>query len=192
MILRFQADADLNQIILHAVVRRAPALDFQIAAAAGLAGLRDPEVLALAARDGRVLVTHDQKTMPRHFAAFIATATSPGVLIIPQRLPIATAVEDLLLIWCAPRKLIDGMRGNLLGLYREPSEPLGLSRARRFVPVSSMPPKGTGEARGKPPRSLAWLRDHMVSSNEVDFNLRGSTTLSQDLAQWDSQQVEEA
>jgi predicted nuclease of predicted toxin-antitoxin system len=99
MILRFQADADLNQIILHAVVRRAPALDFQTAAAAGLAGVRDPEVLALAARDGRVLVTHDQKTMPSHFAAFVATTTSPGVLIIPQRLPIATAVEDLLLIW---------------------------------------------------------------------------------------------
>ena len=49
-------------------------------------------------KDG-VLVTHDQKTMPSHFAAFIATATSPGVLIIPQRLPIATAVEDILLIW---------------------------------------------------------------------------------------------
>jgi len=99
MILRFQADADLNQLILHAVVRREPALDFQPAAAAGLAGLRDPAALALAAGDGRVLVTHDQKTMPRHFAAFIATATSPGVLIIPQRLPIATAVEDVLLIW---------------------------------------------------------------------------------------------
>lgn len=99
MILRFQADADLNQIILHAVVRRAPTLDFQTAAAAGLAGLHDPAVLALAAHDGRVLVTHDQKTMPRHFATFIATTTSPGVLMIPQRLPIATAVEDLLLMW---------------------------------------------------------------------------------------------
>ena len=99
MILRFQADADLNQLMVHAVIRREPALDFQTAAAAGLAGLRDPEVLALVARNGRVLVTPDQKTMPRHFAAFIATATSPGVLIIPQRLPIATAVEDLLLIW---------------------------------------------------------------------------------------------
>lgn len=99
MILRFQADADLNQIILHAVIRRAPAVDFQTAATAGLAGVRDPEVLALAARVRRVLVTHDQKTMPKHFATFIATTTSPGVLIIPQRLPIATAVEDLLLIW---------------------------------------------------------------------------------------------
>jgi hypothetical protein len=47
-------------------------------------------------------------------------------------------------------------------------EPLGLSRAGRSVPVSSMPLKGTGEARGKPPRSPAWLRDHMVSPNEAD------------------------
>lgn len=59
MILRFQADADLHQIILHAVIRRAPTLDFQTAAAAGLTGLRDPEVLALATREGRVLVTHE-------------------------------------------------------------------------------------------------------------------------------------
>jgi len=99
MILRFQADADLNHLILHAVVRREPALDFQTAASAGRAGLRDPAVLARAAGDGRVLVTHDQKTMPSHFAAFIATAPSPGVLIIQQRLPMATAVEDVLLIW---------------------------------------------------------------------------------------------
>jgi hypothetical protein len=99
MTLRFQADADLHQLMLHAVIRREPALDFQTAAAAGLAGLRDAAVLALAARARRVLVTHDQKTRPSSFAAFIATATSPGVLIIPQRLPSAAAVEDGLLLW---------------------------------------------------------------------------------------------
>lgn len=99
MRLRFQADADLSQIILYAVIRREPALDFQTAEAAGLTGLRDPAVLALAAREGRVLVTHDQKTMPRHFAAFITTETSPGVLIIPQRLSVSIAAEDLILIW---------------------------------------------------------------------------------------------
>jgi hypothetical protein len=47
MSLRFQADADLNQLILHAVIRREPARDFQTAAAAGLVGLRDPAVLTL-------------------------------------------------------------------------------------------------------------------------------------------------
>ena len=101
MMVRFQADANLNQIILLAVRRREPAVDFYTATEAGLAGLMDPAVLARAAHDGRVLVTHDRKTMPQHFAAFITTATSAGVLIIPQHLSVAAAVDDLLLIWHA-------------------------------------------------------------------------------------------
>ena len=97
--LRFQADADLNQIIVRAVCRREPSIDFQTAQVAGLSGIADPEVLARAAEEGRVLVTHDFQTMPEHFAEFIMTQQSTGVLLIPQHLPIASAVEDLLLIW---------------------------------------------------------------------------------------------
>jgi Domain of unknown function (DUF5615) len=67
MIVRFQADANLNQIILLAARRREPALDFQTALQAELSGVDDPEVLARAAHEGRILVTHDRKTMPRHF-----------------------------------------------------------------------------------------------------------------------------
>lgn len=71
MAIRFQADADLNQIIVSAVVRRAPDIDFRTAMAARLAGLKDREVLALAARDDRILITHDQSTMPRHSGEFV-------------------------------------------------------------------------------------------------------------------------
>jgi hypothetical protein len=101
MKIRFQADADLNQIILLAAVRREPSIDFLTAETAGLVGLKDPEVLVVAAGDGRVLVSHDQKTMPRHFAEFSAHTPSPGLLLIPQHLSIAAAVEDILLIWGA-------------------------------------------------------------------------------------------
>jgi predicted nuclease of predicted toxin-antitoxin system len=97
----FQADADLNQIILLATIRREPTVDFQTATAAGLAHLSDTEVLDIAAREGRVLVTHDQKTMPRYFAEFLTANTSPGVLLVPQHLPVSNVVEDLLLIWTA-------------------------------------------------------------------------------------------
>jgi predicted nuclease of predicted toxin-antitoxin system len=99
MKMRFQADADLNQIIVLATTRREPGIDFLTAAVTDLAGRKDPEVLAIAAREGRVLVSHDQKTMPRHFAEFIVHTSCPGVLIVPQHLPIAVVVEDLLLIW---------------------------------------------------------------------------------------------
>lgn len=101
MRVRFQADADLNGLILKATLRREPSMDFQSAEAAKLVGLADSEVLALAARESRVLVTHDRKTMPTHFAAFIRTASSPGVLVVPQKLQIARVLEDLVLIWAA-------------------------------------------------------------------------------------------
>ena len=101
MKVRFQADADLHQMIVTALVRREPGVDFQTATAAGLGGLLDPQVLARAATEGRVLVSHDQSTMPQHFAAFIQNQPSAGLLIVPQYLSYAVVVEELLLIWAA-------------------------------------------------------------------------------------------
>ena len=101
MKVRFQADADLNQILLKATLRREPSIDFQTARAAGLVGLGDNQVLAIAAREQRILVTHDRKTMPKHFAEFIATEASAGVIVVPQKLAVNAAVEDLILIWGA-------------------------------------------------------------------------------------------
>jgi len=99
MKIRFQADADLNHVILLATIRREPRIDFQSAVTANLASLDDNKVLSEAAKEGRILVTHDRKTMPRHFSEFITVETSPGVIIIPQTLPVASAVDDLMLIW---------------------------------------------------------------------------------------------
>jgi hypothetical protein len=101
MKVRFQADVDLHQMIVTALVRREPGVDFQTATAAGLAGLRDPHVLERVATAGRVLVSHDQSTMPQYFAEFIQHQQSAGLLIVPQHLPYAIVVEELLLIWAA-------------------------------------------------------------------------------------------
>lgn len=101
MRVRFQADADLNRHLIAAVKRREPLVDFQTALEARLMGLADPTVLALASSEGRLLVSHDRQTMPQHFAEFISQETSPGLLIVSQRLPISQAAEELLLIWIA-------------------------------------------------------------------------------------------
>ena len=61
MKIRFLADADLNKAIVTGVLRREPTVDFLTAQAAGLRGLKDPEVLALAAKLGRILVSHDAR-----------------------------------------------------------------------------------------------------------------------------------
>jgi hypothetical protein len=101
MRIRFQADADLNQIIVAAVLRRLPEADFRSATDARLAGLHDLEVLALAARDGRLLVTHDKNTMPAHLGEFISKSASPRLVVVPQSLPVGRVLEDLALIWTA-------------------------------------------------------------------------------------------
>jgi Domain of unknown function (DUF5615) len=101
MPVRFQADADFNQIIVAAVIRRTPEIDFRTAMAAGLAGVDDAAVLAIAAQDERILVTHDQTTMPTHFGVFTRSKTSPGLIVVPQSLAIREAADSLILIWAA-------------------------------------------------------------------------------------------
>ena len=101
MRLRFQADADFNQKIVRGLRRREPLLDFQDAHKGGVIGVSDPEVLRIAAESGRLLVSHDRKTMPGHFARFQQSGTSPGLIIVSQDLDISGAIEDILLIWTA-------------------------------------------------------------------------------------------
>ena len=96
---RFQADADFNEEIVSGLLRNHPDLDFQTAEEAGLRGLPDPEVLARAYNDHRILVTHDRRTMPAHFADFIQQRESPGVIVISQRVSVRRAMDELALIW---------------------------------------------------------------------------------------------
>ena len=99
---RFLADANLRHAIVTGCLRREPAIDFLSARAAKLEGMSDLDVLALAAAQSRILVTHDFRTMPRHFAELLGTgATSPGVLLVKQHTALAPAIEDLVLIWTA-------------------------------------------------------------------------------------------
>jgi hypothetical protein len=87
--------------IVDGFLRREPSIDFLSGFEADLYGVPDPDVLTKAADEGRVLVTHDQRTMLSHFAGFIPRRQSPGVFIIPQRLEIGAAIDELLLIWSA-------------------------------------------------------------------------------------------
>jgi hypothetical protein len=98
---RFQADADFNHKIVVGLRRREPSVDFLSAHDGGVIGVSDPEVLRIAAESGRILVSHDRKTMPGHFGQFRETRSSPGLIIVSQDLDIGAAIEDLLLVWVA-------------------------------------------------------------------------------------------
>jgi hypothetical protein len=97
--IRFQADADLNPAIGRGLIRRISAIDWCPAQRLIADVTPDLEVLRIAAADGRVLVSRDVATVPHHFAAFVATRTSPGVILIPSDTTVGEAIEGLLLAW---------------------------------------------------------------------------------------------
>ncbi len=99
MKIRYQADADLNQNIVTGVLRRKPTIDFQTATTARLEGVKDTEVLAIGAKQKRILISHDRKTMPSEFAQFITDNQSSGVIIVSRKVTIETIIEELILIW---------------------------------------------------------------------------------------------
>ena len=98
---RFQADADLNQRIVVGLRRRELAIDFRSVRDGGVIGASDSVVLSLAAESGRILISHDRRTMPGHLARFLGNKSSLGVIIVSQDLDVGAAIEDLLIIWAA-------------------------------------------------------------------------------------------
>ncbi len=97
---RFLADASLHNAIVTGCLRREPAIDFLSAHEARLEGVPDPEVLAFATHQGRILVTSDLRTMPRHFGNFLeANGQCAGVFLVKQRAPLADVIEALVRVW---------------------------------------------------------------------------------------------
>ena len=89
----------MNPAIVRGLRRRKPSIDFRAAAGVIPEGTPDPDVLRIAAEDGRILVSRDVGTMPGHFAEFIRDHESPGLLLVYSRRPIGSVIEGLLLIW---------------------------------------------------------------------------------------------
>ena len=81
------------------LARIEPSLDWRSAANTIADGTPDPEVLRICAKDTRVLVSGDVGTMAIHFAEFILSSTSSGVILVPSSLSIGEAIERLLLMW---------------------------------------------------------------------------------------------
>ncbi|MFL6211089.1 MAG: DUF5615 family PIN-like protein [Pyrinomonadaceae bacterium] len=97
--LRLATDEDFNNRILRGLLRRRPDLDIVRVQDAGLIGSGDTEVLEWAARESRVLLTHDVTTMKQAVDERItAGLPMPGVFEVGQQLPIAQAIEDILLL----------------------------------------------------------------------------------------------
>lgn len=99
---RFLADHDLNEAIVSGVRRVEPGIEFRHARDLSLEQVPDDEILAFAAREGLLVVSHDVNTMTATaYARIAAGEVIAGLLLVPQVLPVSTAIDDLVLIWIA-------------------------------------------------------------------------------------------
>src|SRR5262245_6870416 len=101
--LRLLIDQDVDHDILRGLIRRIPRLDAVTASEIGMSEATDVELLTWAAREERILITHDRTTMPTHAAALMNEGKSiAGVFIVPRRLPLRQVLDDLeLMITCS-------------------------------------------------------------------------------------------
>jgi hypothetical protein len=98
-VLRLGADENFNNDIIRGLIRRKPDVDIVRVQDVGLSGADDPDVLEWAARQGRVLVTHDVSTVSKYaYERVAAGEPMPGVFEVGTGLSIARAIDDLILI----------------------------------------------------------------------------------------------
>jgi len=97
--LRLLADENFNGDIVRGILFHEP--DFQIARVQdiGLINADDPDILAWAAANHRIVLTHDRATMPDHaYQRLAAQQQMRGVFVLNDRFPIGLAIQALLLI----------------------------------------------------------------------------------------------
>jgi len=81
---------------LRGLLHRVPDLDSISAYEIEMSEASDPELLAWAAEAGRVLVTHDRRTMPAHPTRGLAAGDdSAGIIVVSRRIPISVAIDEL-------------------------------------------------------------------------------------------------
>ena len=94
--LRLVIDENFDQRILRGLRLRFPTLDFVVVQGTALQGVQDPPLLAWAAEQQRIVVTHDLKTMPKHAYERMKTGQPmPGVIAVPDSLAIGQVIEEL-------------------------------------------------------------------------------------------------
>ncbi len=102
VMLRLASDEDFNGRIVRGLRRREPELPIVRVQDTEVFGAADPEVLEWAATEGRVVLTHDVSTMTAFAYERVRRGQSmPGIVEVPQSLPIGQAIDDILLLAAA-------------------------------------------------------------------------------------------
>ena len=96
--LSFASDENFNNDIVRGLLRRMPNMDIVRVQDVGLSGADDPDILEWAANERRIMLTHDSMTMIDYAYDRVREGKPmPGVIEVPDDVPIGSAIDDLLL-----------------------------------------------------------------------------------------------
>ncbi|NEP21484.1 DUF5615 family PIN-like protein [Moorena sp. SIO3I6] len=93
------SDENFNGDIVRGLFLRQPNLDLLRVQDVGLREVDDPAILAWAAINGRILLTHDRATMPDFaYNRLVSGESMTGIFVVNDRMPIRQAIDELLLL----------------------------------------------------------------------------------------------
>ena len=108
--LRLLTDENFNYKILRGLKTRLPELDFVSVQQLGFAGFKDPVLVRWATENGKVILTHDIKTMVPYAKQLLQRGEPmAGVIAVPKSLAIGRAIEDLelVIVWYSQEEFRD-------------------------------------------------------------------------------------
>ncbi len=89
----------LDNQIVRGILRQNSQIDVVRVQDVGLSGVDDPAVLAWAAQEGRIVLTHDVATMTTFaYERLESGLFMPGLFEVSRRVPVGLAIEEILLI----------------------------------------------------------------------------------------------
>jgi hypothetical protein len=96
---RFLTDENFRGDIVKALRSHRASIDLVRVQDVGLSGADDMTTLEWAAREGRILLTHDVDTMPGYaYARVTGGQPMPGVFEVAADAPVGTILEDLIIL----------------------------------------------------------------------------------------------
>lgn len=97
--LRLLSDENFDNTVVRGLLRRRSSIDIIRVQDVGLSGKDDPAILAWAAEENRILLTHDVSTITRFaYDRVVQGLSMPGVIEVSTDTRIGQVIEDILLI----------------------------------------------------------------------------------------------
>lgn len=97
--IRFIADEDFNGRIVRGLLLRKPDLDLVRVQNVGLHGASDDVVLQFAQDSDRIVISHDNRTMPNYIRTrLLGGLHAPGLFVVDDLAPIGACIEDVIVI----------------------------------------------------------------------------------------------